>query len=274
MSCIRTRGNQLALVHGEREPGTGKVQQRILFTIYSKPEALEAVGKGSSGGEARFQHLLQGEFPDLSFNAKLEYLAELVAFRLRVRDQQANEWNEDNAFYWRYTLQGRDAPPDTEEHAEDCFERGEYAKAEAIFRLLTECYPGYVEGYNYLGLIAYHQHKLDQAAVHFHKTVELGRKLFAARIARKWYWRDHKTRPYMRGLCNLTMTLNERGRYQEALQLCDRLRDECADEVEAADFQAAIFLNTRQCTAAMDADRVSWRLWRGWYAHAGPEVIA
>jgi hypothetical protein len=70
MAYVRVRGNQLALVHGEREPGTGRVQQRILFTIYSKAEALEILGRGSSGGAGRFQGLLQQEYPELVFNWK------------------------------------------------------------------------------------------------------------------------------------------------------------------------------------------------------------
>ena len=40
-------------------------------------------------------------------------------------------------------------------------------KAEAIFRLLIDCFGEYADGYNYLGLIAYQQRKLDQAVAHF-----------------------------------------------------------------------------------------------------------
>jgi hypothetical protein len=43
---------------------------RILFTLYSKAEVLEAVGHGSKGGAERFRHLLQREHPDVKF--KLE----------------------------------------------------------------------------------------------------------------------------------------------------------------------------------------------------------
>lgn len=313
MPYVRTRGNQLVVVHGEREPGTGRVEQRILFTIYSKAETLEILGRGSSGGTARFQALLQREFPELDFNWKrihldieknlallpdryeyagervvqrfrkdlcgftrtliradpqellsaarvlqqhrreLEYLADLIHWRLKLRDQKPGEWNADNAFCWRFALQGRDVPPDTEEHAAGFYERGEYEKAEAIFRLLIDCFGDWAEGYNYLGLIAYEQHKLDQAAAHFEKTVQLGRKLFPVRFASKWYWRDHRTRPYIRGLRNLTLTLNEIGRYEEALKLCARLVVECADDLAAAAFQAAIFLNTGQWKPASDA---------------------
>jgi tetratricopeptide (TPR) repeat protein len=313
MPYVRTRGNQLAIVHGEREPGTGKVQQRVLFTIYSKAEALEILSRGSSGGATRFRDLLQRQFPELEFSWKqidhaleeslaalpdhyeydrargadrfrkelcaftrqliqadpqellpaarviqqhryeLEYLADLIHWRLKLREQEPSEWNTDNPFYWRFALQGREVPPDTEEHAAGFYERQEYEKAEAVFRLLIDCFGEYAEGYNYLGLIAYQQCKLDLAATHFEKTIELGRKLFPARIAKKWYWRDHKTRPYMRGLRNLIMTLNEAGRFEEALKHCDRLADECEDDFTATSFRADIFLNTRKWEAAAEA---------------------
>jgi tetratricopeptide (TPR) repeat protein len=315
MPYVRTRGNQLAIVHGEREPGSGKVHQRILFTVYSRAEALEIVGRGSSTGRSRFEDLLQRQFPQLKFSWKkidrdieknltclperyeysgarledrfrkdlcaftrqliqadpqellpaaqviqkqrneLEYLADLIHWRLKVREQKPSEWNSDNPFYWRFALQGRGVPPDTEEHAAGFYERQEYDKAEAIFRLLIDCFGDYAEGYNYLGLIAYQKRRLDQAISHFEKTMELGRKLFSARIAKKWYWRDHRTRPYMRGLRNLTMTLNEAGRFDEALQLCERLVDECGDDFTATNFRAAIFLNMGKWQPATETAR-------------------
>jgi tetratricopeptide (TPR) repeat protein len=70
MPFVRRRGNQLVLAHAEREPGTGKVQQRILFTLYSRPEALEAVGKGSQEGRHTFRYLLADAFPKLRFDWK------------------------------------------------------------------------------------------------------------------------------------------------------------------------------------------------------------
>ncbi len=118
---------------------------------------------------------------------------------------------------------------------------------------MIDCYGEYAEGYNYLGLIAYQQHKLDQAVSHFEKTMELGRKLFSARMPKKWYWRDHHTRPYMRGLRNLVMTLNEATRFDEALKLCDRLVDECGDDFIAARYRADIFLNTGKWQSAAQA---------------------
>jgi tetratricopeptide (TPR) repeat protein len=313
MPYVRTRGNQLAIVHGEREPVTGKVRQRILFTVYSKAEALEILGRGSAGGGSRFRRLLHGQFPELKFNwhriqldierclaalpqqyeyagerlrhrfreglcvftraltqadpqellpaarlidehrHELEYLADLIHSRLKLRDQKPSKWNEDNPFYWRFALQGREVPPDAEEHAARFYERGEYDRAQAIFRLLIECFGEWAEGHNYLGLIAYERNKLDEAAAHFEKTVELGRKLFPARIAKTWYWRNVHTRPYMRGLMNLTRTLNEQGRYEEALRICARLEDECGDELTSADFRSSILLNAGQWKLAAEA---------------------
>jgi tetratricopeptide (TPR) repeat protein len=304
MAYVRRRGNQLAIVHGEREPGTGKVQQRILFTIYSKAEALEILNRRPNRGRWDFEGLFRHQFPDTKLSwasirhgieenldalpelyeyrskrlrgqfreslcafvkqltlvdpqdlmpsaqliqehrHELEYLADLIAWRLKLQDQKQNGWNEDNPFYWRFALQGRMVPPDTEEHATGFYERGEYEKAEAIFRLLVDTFDGYAEGYNYLGLIAYQQGKLEAAVGHFEKTIELGRKLFPARISKKRYWSDHATRPYMRGLRNLALTLNEAARYDEALAVCDRLETECGDDFTAASHRAAVHLNT------------------------------
>jgi tetratricopeptide (TPR) repeat protein len=285
---------------------------RILFTLYSKAEVLEAVGHGSKGGAERFRHLLQREHPDVKFNWKairralekdldvlpehyayrperlrgrfradlcafarqlmladpqdlmsaaqliqehhheLEYLADLIHWRLKLRDQKESARNADNPFYWRFALQGRDVPSDTEEHAAGFYERGEYERAEAVFRLLVDCFDGYAEGYNYLGLIALEKRKLDEAIAHFQKTIELGRKLFPARISKKRYWSDHVTRPYMRGLRNLASTLNEAGRFEEALALCDRLDDECGDDITAAWHRAVMHLNTKEWQRAAE----------------------
>ena len=70
MAYVRRRGNQLAIVHGEREPNTGTVGQRILFALYSRAEALEVLGRGSKGGVDRFRRLLEEQYPGLRFNWK------------------------------------------------------------------------------------------------------------------------------------------------------------------------------------------------------------
>lgn len=313
MAYVRRRGNQLAIVHGEREPESGKVQQRILFTLYSKAEALEVLGRGEEGGAQRFRGLLEHQYPEHRFDWKaihgaidenldalpdtyeygpqrlharfredlcaftrqliladpqdlvsaahliqehryeLEYLAELIDLRLKLRDQKESQWNTDNPFYWRFALQGRGVPPDTEEHAAALYRRGEHERAEAVFQLLVDCFEGYAEGYNYLGLIALEQRKLDLAIERFQKTIELGRELFPARIRKSSYWKDQSTRPYMRGLRNLALALNEAGRFDEAQALCDRLVDECGDEETADWHRATVQLNTRRWQQAAGA---------------------
>jgi len=175
---------------------------------------------------------------------ELEYVADLIRWRLELREQKESEWNADNRFYWCFALQGRQVPPDTEEHAAAFYERGEYERAEAVFRLLIESFPGYVEGYNYLGLIALEQRKLDEAIAQFQKTARLGRELFPAHISKKRYWSDHSTRPYIRGLRNLALTFNQAGRFEEALLMCDHLEKECADDITALWHRATVYLNT------------------------------
>ena len=62
------------------------------------------------------------------------------------------------------------------------------------------------DGYNTRGLVAYDQRKLADAVALFEKTIEVGRTLFPRRFARKRYWKDLETRPYIRGLRNLALT--------------------------------------------------------------------
>ncbi|MDF1556110.1 MAG: hypothetical protein P1P84_23770 [Deferrisomatales bacterium] len=312
MAYVRRRGNQLAIVHGTRNPDTGKVEQRILFTLYSRDEAREALGE-TSEGSFRLQGLLEHEYPDLRFDwprirkgirehldvlperypyraerlakgfrrdlctftrqllladpqdltsaaellrdhrYELEYLDELIRWRLEHVEQAPSQWTADNPFYWRFSLQGSQVPPEAEEHAAGFYDRGEYDRAEAVFRLLTECFEGYAEGMNYLGLIALDQGRLDDAIARFRDTVEQGRRLFPRRIAKERYGRELATRPYLRGLGNLALALNEVGRYPEALAVCDRLEAECGDEVTAAAHRASVYLNTGRRQEASEA---------------------
>jgi tetratricopeptide (TPR) repeat protein len=313
MAYIRRKGNQLALVHGARDAKTGKVEQRVLFTLYSKAEALEAIGRGSGGegGSHRFRSLLEREYPSIRLNwnkiqqgiadnlehlpdlyqyrqsrypgkfredlvafsrqliltdpyhlessakaiadnrHELEYLCGLIRWRLDHCDQKKSEWNADNPFFWRFALRGREVPPDIEEEAASYFKKKEYEKATAIFRILIDAFEDYAEGYNYLGLIALEQERIDEAITHFRKTTEVGRRLFPKRLARKHYWTDLATRPYMRGLRNLLLSLNRSGKYIEALEICEKLDRECGDADTAAWYRAAIYLNTGRWESAL-----------------------
>lgn len=320
MAYVRQRGNQLAIVHGERDPVSKKVGQRVLFTLYSKAEAREALGQGGPQGAERFQRLLENEYPELKFNwadirsaineglavlpdtyeyraerlsanfrkdlgaftrqliladpqhlfsaaqliqehrLELEYLQHLISWRLKLCNQKETEWNRDNPFYWRSVFRGPDVPPEAEEYAAGFYERGEYERAQAVFHLLIDCFEGYAEGYNYLGLIALAQEHLAEASMYFEKTIELGRRLFPGRLAKKHYWTNLSTRPFMRGLRNLSLTLLRAGRYDEALVLCTRLEEECGDKLTATWHRAAIYLNTKKWRQAADVTLLLHRL--------------
>lgn len=64
---VRRSGNQLAIDHGARDPDPGKVEQRIPFTLRSKAEPLEALGRRNKNGDSRFQSLLEHQHPELRF---------------------------------------------------------------------------------------------------------------------------------------------------------------------------------------------------------------
>src|SRR5262245_26538087 len=71
MPYVRARGSQVVIAHGERAPGTRNVQQRILATIYSKPEALAILGRGDDRDAAhRFRSLLEHRHEDIRFDWK------------------------------------------------------------------------------------------------------------------------------------------------------------------------------------------------------------
>lgn len=67
MAYVRQHGNQLAIVSGARDSETGKVQQRVLFTFYSKDEARAAIGCGSDRQKNLFQNLMARTYPDAVF---------------------------------------------------------------------------------------------------------------------------------------------------------------------------------------------------------------
>ncbi|MCW8137585.1 MAG: hypothetical protein KIT58_01625 [Planctomycetota bacterium] len=302
MAYVRQRGKQLAIVHGARDAETGKVEQQVLFTIYSRAEAREMLGKGGEGGASRFRSVLEAAHPQLGFDWKkikaairenlevlpetyeyeaarlqgtfradlcafmrqlsladsqwlssaarvvksqrreLTFLRDLIDWRLQTCSQE-DAGNGDDPFFWRFALRGREVPLDVEELGADLYEKMRHEEAEAYFRLLVECFEEYAEGHNYLGLIALERGDLEAAAAAFRRTIELGRRQFPRRIAKKDYWSELETRPYMRGLRNLCLTLNRAGRYDEALPLCDRLERECGDELTAAAHRTSIYLN-------------------------------
>ena len=312
MAYVREKANQLLIVHGERDRETGKVQQNTLFTLYSKAEALEAIGKTSAKRDWQFQRLLQNQYPDIRFDweninqqirekmevlpdlweygdtrlrkgfrksvvglvrhllladpqtltssrelirehtHELEYARELIDLRLGAMDNPPNEFDADTPFYWRYMLQGRYLSGEEEECIEEMWHKGETEKAETLFRLMVECFDDYAEGHNYLGLMALEREDLEEALEHFHRTMELGEKLFPKRLAKKYYWQDYHTRPYMRGIYNSTTTLIRLGNFSEALGLAHLLEERCGDRGMAQHYRAKIHINQGNWQAALE----------------------
>jgi tetratricopeptide (TPR) repeat protein len=320
MAFVRKKGNQVAIVRGERDPKTGKVSQRTLFTFWSKVEAQRAIGKGQKDESAAFQRYLEDEYPGVKFNwpkirkgileqievlpdnarsqeerlkenfldamrafareivladpltnptlaemvrqkrKQLEFLEDVFRIRLEQSENLDNLRLWQNDFFLGRSLRASDVSPDVEEFAADLYRRKAFDGATAAFELLTECFPKYAEGHNYLGLIALDQGDLDKASQRFRLTVELGRKSFPSRLSKKHFWNDLSTRPYMRGLRNLALTLIRQGIYQEALSICDVLEKECGDDVSAACFRASVHLNRGEWKSAEKHARVNEKI--------------
>jgi hypothetical protein len=97
MPYVRTHGNQVAIVHGTRDKATGKVNQRKLFTLYSKVEAAAAIGENNLENSEYFRKLLEDANPEINFNwanlkkeirGKMKELPDLYPLR-QVRSEDA-----------------------------------------------------------------------------------------------------------------------------------------------------------------------------------------
>lgn len=314
MAYVRRKGNQLAIVHGVRNGTTKQVEQSTLFSIYSKAEALAALGSEkrwfremvqAQGPDIRFDwtkieagirgnldHLpdlyrykderVEGSFrgalcaftrelmlcdPQTLFSSaqtlqrqrhELTYLRDLIDVRLKLADQEPNEWNQDNPFYWRTRSLRQDAPVDTWQRLAMLYDRQRYAEAEALARLLTECWPNFARGFNYLGRIALQDERLDEALKNFEEAIRVGRASFPKKFPKDQYWVDHDTRPYIRAIIHKARTLNRIGRYEDALALCLRLEQECGQDITADVERASICLNSGDWAQAVaSAGRVA-----------------
>lgn len=200
----------------------------------------------------------EGEELLRNYRPILSALADAIRMRLRdldILDARGgkNPWRRKDEFAWRFSLRSKDVPSDAEEYASDLFEEGKYDEAETWFRLLVECFPGYADGYNFLGIIALEKGKIGEAVPYFEKTVAEGRKLFSKRFSKKRLWLDLDTRPYIRGIRNLALAYVEHGRYDDALLLCDQLEWEIGDTEAAYAHRASVFLNLGRWEKVVEA---------------------
>lgn len=311
MAYVRQKGNQVAVVHGARNPETRQVEQQTLFCFYSKAEARSALKEQ----QHFFRRLLEDEHPDIKFNWKkieagirdnlahlpdlysykkervegqfrvalrefarelmladpqslmssarllqanrleLEFLHDLLGWRLELCEQKEHEFNKDDPFYWARMWQRKEVPPEQWEHLATLYEEHKYDQCEALARLLTECWPNFARGFNYLGLIAVEREQLETAIAHFDEAMRVGRTLFPRRIPKSMYWSNHDTRPYIRAIIHKASVLNRLQRYDEALALCDRLETECHQDITAAVERVPIYLNSGRWQPAIAAAR-------------------
>ena len=291
----------------------------MLFTISSKPEARELLGRGS--GRWHLDLMLEQRYPQIRFDwdriragieermdtlpdiypyregevssrfrrdlcaftrqlgladpqdmhwaaqllsehrMELEYLRDLISWRLSVCEQEPNDFNGDNAFYWRRRLQANDEPPEVIELMADLYNEGDLDRVEALARLFIDCYDNYVEGHNYLGLVAQARGNVEEAIGHFERAMAQGRKLFPKRLAKRHYWTNIDTRPYIRSMRNLVGALMRLARHDEALALCERMDQECGDTEAADSFRAHIQLNTGRWSEARKAAEGCVAIW-------------
>lgn len=308
MPYVRKRGNQVLIVHGVRDPETRAVEQRVLFTFYTRDEARSALGQHGQHQAATFHDRMARRYPDLRFDWKTldEALARLMpelpeesadggtrhsslrsALSVFSREVVLALGGEAPALlqeagglrpqllvfqemlgellaapagsaaeqgpHLALSPRGRQVPLEVEERWEAVFNQGDLQRAEAAFSLLTWAFEDYAEGHNYLGLIALDRGRHDEAAEHFQRTMEVGRRVLPRRVARDRWWADLATRPYMRGLRNLILSRVRAERYDEALAACDQLESECYDSITATTQRAAVWLCTKQWTKALEA---------------------
>ena len=91
---VRRRGNHLAIVHGSREPETGKVEQQVLMTLHSKAEALAATGRASAQQGRSFRAWMEGRYPTVRFQwpkleAAIDQMKEELPDLAKSRDERA-----------------------------------------------------------------------------------------------------------------------------------------------------------------------------------------
>lgn len=102
----------------------------------------------------------------------------------------------------------------------DCFNEGNYVKAEGLLREVIRNSPGLADVHNKLGVIANLEGNLVEAADHFQKAVELNAN-------------------YTEAALNLAITLNELGRSDEASEVFARINNTIQDRKTGLDPYAA-----------------------------------
>ncbi len=155
-----------------------------------------------------------------------------------------------NPFFWQQALSTVTISQELEEQAASLYERGAFETAWQVFALLVRVFPDYTDGYNFLGLIRLEEERFDEARTFFELAVASGRK-HLPRDLRKTNWdNEHDTAPYLRSLRNLALVCERSGRYEQALEVCEHLRNDCQDFDSADSYTATTYLKMEKWTEA------------------------
>ncbi len=312
MAYVRTKGNQVLIVHGARAPETGAVEQQTLFTFYTKAEIEAALGEHRD----LFRHLVEDADASLRLNweeidkglrAHLDHVPDIppsgqnaagvelrsalvevtrVVWELEPQDLQSakqlvdenrteitllverlqwllqspppsSAFTHDTPSLWRQAAKARSVPLHGWEQLDDLWNKCKYKEVEALAGLLSEAFPIFADGHNYLGLASMERGDLAAALARFQEAEVVGRKQFPRRIAKSRYWSDHDTRPFLRAIMHQVAVHNRMGEYEKALGLCDRLEREHGQDITAEALRVPVLLNDHQWQEAL---RVAERL--------------
>ena len=157
----------------------------------------------------------------------LEFLGELVAWGLELVD--TTEQAPRPPSWDRVPRDGGQPDADIAERVAALYEGREHDRLDGVLALLVEAFPRYADGHNYLGLVAFGRQDWTAAAGHFERAGEIGRTLFGKRVAKRDYWLDLDTRPWIRARHNLGLALAETGDARRALALADAIDREVGE---------------------------------------------
>jgi len=113
--------------------------------------------------------------------------------------------------------------------------------------------------------IAMDERRIEDAIAEFERAIALGEKLFPPRLAKKHFWTDGRTRPFIRGLRSLATAYVRAGRYDDALTTCERLEHHAADSDSAAYLRSEVLLNLGRYEEAAAA---ALRIRQIWPSHS------
>jgi tetratricopeptide (TPR) repeat protein len=267
MSFVRRKRGQVLLVHNAREPGSGRIRQRVIHRFASRGELDDVL---TPAGWTRWTKAVAWREPELAFDwsalrlsleaaqaawdevpsgathrrdQKIERLAVELGAALAAlsrakpsdaaviqRARPALESLRDSI----HRLIPNPVPPpearttkETEMNMDadtlfdegmDYWEAGDERGAARLFRRALKLDPLHADAHNHLGILSLQARRLKEAEAHFRAAVEGGAR-HLDREGAQVHWGFLTNRPYLRGLANLALVLEDRKRWAEALEV-------------------------------------------------------